>query len=132
MCNTVFKNEIVDILQQEKKRYGKKRLPKNTLLNIIRAVTRRSGLPPDCITKSCIRSRLKHGRNDCVYKSTPGPSSPLLKYEPEFVAVIVQMARMRMALSPTDCIALINSLIEWKQVQRDLFEFKNNHKFGEK
>ena len=119
-------------MQQEKKRYGKKRLPKNTLSNIIRAVTKRSGLPPDCITKSCICSRLKNGRSDCVYKSTPGPSSPLLKYEPEFVAVIVQMARMHMALLPTDCIALMNSLIEGKQVQWDLLEFKKNHKFGEK
>ena len=64
-------------------------------------------------------------------KATPGPSSPLLKYEPEFVAVITQMARMRMALSPSECISLINSLIDRKQAQCDLISFKKKFKFGE-
>ena len=70
-------------------------------------------------------TRLPVGTLSKVIKAvTPGPTSPLLKHEPEFVSVITQMACMQMALCPSECLALINSLIDGKQAQRDLVAFK--------
>ena len=40
------------------------------------------------------------------------------------------MARMRESLGPSECVALINSLIEGKEAQRDLVEFKEQNSHG--
>ena len=109
---------------------GKKRLPVGALDNIIRDVTKRNALPEDSISKSCIKSRLKKGRTSHIIEAARGVASPLRKYELEFVDVIIHMARMRESLGPSECVALINSLIEGKEVQRDLVEFKKNNSHG--
>ena len=126
------KNEIVDLIKKEREDNKNKRLPVGTLSNIIKAVTKRNTLSSHYITESCIKSRLKKQRRDgMILNATPGPTSPLLKYEPEFVSVIAKMARMRMALCPSECLELINALIDGKQAQRDLVAFKKEYKLGQ-
>ena len=124
------KNEIINTYQTKKKAAGKKRLPVDALDNLIRDVTKRNALPEDSISKSCIKSRLKKGRTSHIIEAARGVASPLRKYELEFVDVIIQMARMRESLGPSECVALINSLIDGKEAQRDLVEFKEQNSHG--
>lgn len=57
--------------------------------------------------------------------------TPLHKYEGQFVATFIQMARMRQSLSPSQCIELINSMISGTDAERDLIAFKRLHSYGE-
>ena len=110
---------------------GKKRLPRGRLHSIISDVKERHGLSEDCvITKDCIISRMQRQKLH-ISRACPGPSSPLEQYELEFVAILIQMARMRECLSPSEAVALINSLISGKQAQQDLIEWKKKNTYGE-
>lgn len=125
------KNEIASIFAAEKKLSGKKRLPRGRLSCIISEVKLRNNLHEDTvIMRSCIRSRLKKERT-CVLQSHPGTPSPLLAYEMEFVLVLIQMARMRESLSPTESMELINAVIRGTQAQRDLVTWKKIHTYGD-
>ena len=45
----------------------------------------------------------------------------------EFVQVLIQMAKMRQSLSPSQGIRLINSMIDGIQAQLDLIKFKDDN-----
>ena len=125
------KNEITGIFVKEKKASGKKRLPPGRLSAIISEVKKRNFLPDDSIIlESGIRSRVKN-RRISVLQSHPGPQSPLIEYEMDFVKIITQMARMRECLSPSECVALINSMIDGTHAQKNLIEWKKKSTFGE-
>ena len=125
------KNEIASIFAKEKKLSGKKRLPRGRLGRIIAEVKVRNNLLDDTIIKSsCIRSRVKKQRTS-VLQSHPGTPSPLLAYEMEFVSVLIQMARMRESLSPTESMSLINDVIKGTQAQIDLVHWKKKHSYGD-
>ena len=47
----------------------------------------------------------------------------------DFVPVLIQMARMRELLSPTEAMDLINSVIQGTQAHRDLVEW-GKHLYG--
>ena len=63
--------------------------------------------------------------------SNPGLLSPLHAYEMKFVQAILQMARMRELLSPSESVHLINSMIAGTQAQTDLITFKSKNSFEE-
>ena len=86
-----------------------------------------NGLGADVIISSaCVRQRYKKARI-FIECSTPGPTSPLESCEAEFVEVMIQMARMRQALSPSEGVKLINSLILGTKSEKDLIAFKEKH-----
>lgn len=55
-----------------------------------------------------------------------GQISPLLPIEPTIVSVIIQLARIRQCINPTQVISLINSMIKDSPVQDDLIKFKKS------
>lgn len=52
-------------------------------------------------------------------------------YELDFVQIMVQMAKMRQTLSPSEGISLINSFTEGTQAQKDLIAFKQQSSYGD-
>ena len=131
LATIAAKYEILMTYNEDKKNAGKKRLPTGHLTKIIARIKRTHSLGADVnISEACIRQRYKKARFG-VGDSKPGPSSPLRKYEDEFVQVMIQMARMRQALSPSEGISLINSLIEGTQAQKDLIAFKKKSSYGD-
>ena len=122
------KNEIcLQYDEDRKKKVGKKRLPRGHLTSLISRVKRSNGLGEDVlISSACVRQRYKKARI-FLEGSKPGPTSPLHPCEDEFVQVMIQMARMRQALSPSEGVSLINSMILGTQTQKDLIKFKEIH-----
>ena len=119
------KNELCEQYNKDKSNVDvNKKLPRGHLTNIISRVKRKYELGHDInITVACICQRFKKSRL-IVESARPGPSSPLNRCENEFVKVLIQMARMRQALSPSQGVDLINSLIEGTQVQKELVAWK--------
>ena len=106
-------------------------MPHGHLTKLISLVKRKHSVGEDTsFSTHCICQRVKKGcleMKDCK----PGPKSPLQIYEHEFVQVMVKMAKMRQALSPSEGISLINNLIEGTQAQKDLIAFKEKCLFGD-
>ena len=50
---------------------------------------------------------------------------PLIKIEPQVIKVITQVARLRLCLTPSQAVQLINSMIEGTDAQKKLIEWKN-------
>ena len=114
---TAAKNEICMLFDRDKRKAGKKRLPYGYLAGIIDRVKKCNGLGDDIlISETCIRQRFKKARLFSSVGKT-GPLSPLHSCEPEFVRVLIQMAKMRQSLIPSNSLALINSMIEGTQTQ---------------
>ena len=56
--------------------------------------------------------------------------TPLHKNERQFVAMFTQISQMRQSLSPSQCVALINSMISGTEVETDSIAFKAFHSYG--
>ena len=124
------KNEISLTFTKDKKQAGKKRLARGHLKRLIADVKTRNGLGDDVhISEDCIRKRQKRGHL-FIQSARRGPPSPLQAYESEFVQILVQMAKMRQPLSPSEAIAFINSTIDGTQIQSDLVAYKSTSSHG--
>ena len=113
-------NEIALQYQFEKDsvKRAKKRMKKGRLSELIKEKKKKNNLPEDAvITKTQICQRLK--RNAPMTDHHAGMNSPLAPVEPRIVSTIVQMARLRMAITPSQGIRLINDLIDGTPVQKD-------------
>ena len=106
-------------------------MPHGHLIKLISRVKRKHNLDEDAVISThCIRQRVKKGCLE-MKDAKPGPKSPLQMYELDFVKIMVQMAKMRQALSPSEGISLINSLIEGTQGQKGLIAFKKQSSYGD-
>ena len=120
-------NEIALQYKKEKDsvKRVKKRMKKGRLSELIKETKEKNNLPLDAvITETQIRQRLK--RNAPMTVNHAGKTSPLAPVEPRIVSTIVQMARIRMAISPSQGIRLINDLIDGTPVQKDLIKMKKS------
>jgi len=119
LASLAAKNEMTEIYDKHKRKASKKRLPLRHLTSIICNVKKRNSFPDDVlITESCVQQRIKT-KTLHVVASNPEPLSPLHVYRMEFSQVIIQMARMRESLSPSESVHLINSMIAGTQAQTD-------------
>ena len=110
-------------IEKDSLKRAKKRMKKGRLSELIKETKEKNNLPVDAvITETQIRQRLK--RNAPMTEHRAGVTSPLAPVEPRIVSTIIQMARIRMAISPSKGIRLINDLIEGTPVQKDLIEMK--------
>ena len=65
-----------------------------------------------------------------VATNHPGTATPLQNYEGLFVATFTQIARMIQSLSPSQCVALINSMISGTEVEMASIAFKAFYSYG--
>ena len=114
-------NKITEIFFHEKSsRHGS--LPTGYLQSLIENQKREFGI---CDNISCdtIRSRAKRGS---LAPPTRGPPSPLAAAEDALVVLAAAMARVRQPITPTEGLALMNSLIKETGLQQKLIDFKCN------
>ena len=104
------KNEIVTIFEKKRKDAGNKRLKRGCFAEIIGTVLRKNNLQHITISKQCIRQRLKPDHNAIVVNSHPGHSSPLAGMEQDVISVMIQMARLRQCITPSQAIQLIKRI----------------------
>lgn len=116
------KNEIAIVYSIARRQAGIKCLPSGNLGSIIKEITVRNALSEGSISESCIRQRVKKQKL-CVAKNHSGTLSPLHNYEDTFVRTLIQMARMRQSLSPSQCVNLINSMITGTDAETALISF---------
>lgn len=74
------------------------------------------------IPESTIHQRAKRG--NILSNGCGGHVSPLTPLEPSFVSTIIQPARIRQCITPSQGLKLINSVIEGTLVQEDMLKFK--------
>ena len=124
------KNEIATLHSKDRKAAGKKRLKRGHLEGIIQSVKKKNKLKDSfAVSKSTIHQRLKN--NLIVLNSHPGHTSPLAEIESDVVEVLIQMARLRQCVTPSQAVQLINSMISGTAVQRKLIEWKKKNSFGD-
>ena len=73
------------------------------------------------IPKGTIRTRVLKNSLNCTHV---GQCSPSQKIEPVLVRIIVQMARIRQPLTPSEGLQLVNSLIDGMPIQQELIKWK--------
>ena len=98
-----------------------KRVTKGKLEKIIETEKKIFGLTTTKISKSTIRTRVLKNALICTHA---GQCSPLQKIEPILVQIIVQMARIRQPLTPSEGLQLVNSLIDGMHIQQELIQWK--------
>ena len=114
-------NEIAEIYDREKK--GKKKeLIRGRLQKIIKQVREYNNIPADVVIKvETIQQRCRRKRSQ-VYSI--GPPSPLHSIESRLIATILQLARIRQPVTPSQAISLTNAMIDGTRVQQQLIDFK--------
>jgi len=73
------------------------------------------------ITPESIKSSIKRGET-VITRTTGGLYSPLLPMEQAVVDIVIQMARIRVCLRPSDGIRLVNSMLNQSDLQEKLIE----------
>jgi len=119
------KNEIVlKYLEMMKKKDGNK-VRSGCLKNLINEIKTERNLPDHfTVTLKYVHQRIRRGHT--MLDGSRGPKSPLDVLENVAVGLIVKMARIRMNLTPTLGLALINSLIMGTKYIDTLNRFKSN------
>ena len=97
--------------------YGKK-LPKGRLNEIIEGVTSKYGLDSSDVCSITIRKRETRSNNVIVHRMHGGHISPMIKVENKIVGLIIQMARIRLTLTPSSCLQLANYFISGTQTEK--------------
>jgi hypothetical protein len=72
--------------------------------------------------------KLRFRRNTIISRGM-GPDSPMERVEKLILSAILQRAAMHQPLNVTECIHLLNSLIDKSVIQKELVEWKI-HVFG--
>ena len=98
-------------------------MKKGRLMEIIKEVNMKNEVSDDIgISDTTIRQRVMRG--SIFSQGIGGHQSPLLPLELLFVATIIQMARIRQSLSPSQGLALVNSMLDGTLEQKSLLTFK--------
>jgi hypothetical protein len=127
-------NEIASLyahkMREEKMKtetgYAKQRVSKNMLVKLIDEIKKKNNIPSNItIQPSTIKKRILRG--SIFSQGIGGHRSPLLPLEPVFVSTIVQMARIRQSLTPSQGLALINGMVEGTREQANLISFKDKY-----
>mmetsp|Transcript_31321 Transcript_31321/g.37267 ORF Transcript_31321/g.37267 Transcript_31321/m.37267 type:complete len:250 (-) Transcript_31321:858-1607(-) len=114
------KNDIAILYADEKKRANnkKKRMRKGRLAEIISKVKRQGGLPDKVkLSPKVIQKRVDRGGLIVMNEKGSGQVSPLLEIEPQFVQVVIPMARIGDPLAPTKDLELIHDMIAGTKYQ---------------
>ena len=121
------RNEIALAVAGARAASKPKRLPRNTCEKIIEAKKREFGLDPSVyISKKTIENRFRPERKTVAYHS--GPVGPLNEIEDILIRFVREMEEATgKKLSPAECVALTNRLIDGTQHQRKLIEYKRKH-----
>ena len=118
-----MKNEIAERFSAVKQKSKKNRKVKSgTLKGIIEDVKNKYKLHDIKISPSAIRQRLYRKKPICHHVA--GRISPLESIEPTVISIVIQMARIRQSLSPSEGLRLINSLIKDTKIEDDLVYWK--------
>ena len=119
-------NQIADIYSKERKE-GRKQIKRGRLEEIIKEAKEENNLPSEVVIKqSTIRKRFQKRRRTQVF--VRGVPSPLAPVETQMIATMLQLARIRQHVSPSQAISLANSMISGKPIQQELINFKEKTK----
>ena len=124
------KNEIVATFDKEKQKCvrAKKRMKKGFLQSLINTIVLRNNLPADSIKSDMVRQRIKNDRKFTTVAQ--GHSPPLAAIEPKIVNTVIQLARIRQSITPTQGQRLVNSIIEGTPAQNNLVAWKKKIGFN--
>ena len=115
--------------EKAKAKREKKRMRKGRLAEIISSIEQKRNLPVgSTIKESLVRKRITRGKSFITTKK--GLQSPLLAMENLLVRTIIQMARVRQCLTPSQGVALVNSMIEGTQIKTKLMNWKKKYSQG--
>ena len=118
-------NEITIAFNSEKQAAfdNKKRMKKGRLTELINEIKSKNNIATSIkIQENTIRRRSQRGK---MYSDgVGGHQSPLTPIEPTIVSTIIQMARIRQCLTPSQGLKLVNDIIKDTPVQQDLEDFK--------
>ena len=67
-----------------------------------------------------------------VFQPAGGKLSPMFDIEPQLVAIIINMGKIRQIISPTQGLELANSLIKGKHIENEIRELKKHNLFTSK
>ena len=127
LCIVAAKNEIATKYCAMLKDKTTARLEKGSLKKLTTQVINDRDLPArTSITPSSILHRQKRGKL-VTTRTTGGLYSPLIEMEPAVVNIIIQMARIRVCLRPSDGVRLINSMLNSTGLQKKLMEWKRKY-----
>ena len=116
------KNEIAVEYKKAKTDIGDKPVSNGTMHQIIKNVKAKRGIPDDIEIKvDTIRRRVARDR---PIISSLGSKSPLAAIEAAVVIIIIQMARIRRSLTPSNGLKLVNDMINGTDIQKDLIKWK--------
>ena len=106
--------------------YGK-RLPSGRLEVIIGGVTSKHSLDSSDVCQSTIRRKETRFNNAIITLMQGGHILSITKVENELVGLIIQIARIRYPMTPSNCLQLANDFVSETESEKDVIEFKNKY-----
>ena len=101
--------------------------PAKSLDGMIVEAKEELGIPPDVeIIKRTILSRIARKRTVNVVPHA-GTATPMLKIEPLLVQLCIRIGRIGQPVQPPNFLALANSLIKGKGIEKEVIKFKAKH-----
>ena len=117
-----FRNEVAVRYSNEKKNYMNQRLPKGQFDEIVKEVRKLRNFSDDVTASKATIDRRFQRDNLILHSSNGGKVSPLAKYKPYFVDMIIKLARCRHSITCSEGLGLINSLIQKKEIQNEVIQ----------
>ena len=94
---------------------------------IVIAIKRKRNLPENfTVPSDTIEKRIQRNKLLNTHKGS-GNILPLLPLEPQFLQIILKIARMRESLTPSKCVTLFNNMIDGTEYQSKLVEWKKKY-----
>jgi hypothetical protein len=87
---------------------GFERIPKGAYAEIVKQTEKKFSLEEGSLNKETLLTHVKRGKLSAAGR---GLNSPMLVLEAHFLDMILDLAAMRQPVTPTDALALINSMI---------------------
>ena len=108
------RNDITILYAEENKKLkNNQRMKRGRLEEIVDDARSKRGLPKDfTMNMGMLKKRIKRGKLMNMCRKERGQTSPLAPLEDTFVQIILRMSRIGASLKPSQCVSLINDVIE--------------------
>jgi hypothetical protein len=103
---------------------GCERIPKGAYAEIVKRTEKKFSLEEGSLNKETLLTRVKRGKLSAAGR---GLNSPMLALEAHFLDMILELAAMRQPVTPTDALALINSMISTSNLSNAIVAWKKKH-----
>jgi hypothetical protein len=114
-------NYAASLIKKHSESQGYERIPKGVYEKIVKKAESKFSLEEGSLNKQTLLTRVKRGKLSAAGR---GCVSPMVALEAHFLDLILELASMGQPVTPTDALALINSMIATSNLSDEIIAWK--------